>query len=284
MRFFILFNVVAAVMISSCQNFQLKTSRQQKEAPAEEVTYPPQETEVILPVEAVSKAESYAVILGPGALRSYAHAGVLRELARANLPIRFIAGLGQSALPALLFADDPSPSQVEWPFFKYTQKDWESKDAVEKQARQLVKSEKLEQLKIAFACPSYSSAQGKAYIHNKGQVWSAFAMCYYNFSQKPQSPSHSHPVAIASLISLAKTYADNIIYVDLLTQLPTGQSAFNYQWGLVAEAIRGQLGIESQIVWIKPQLKGDLNDFSRRNEWVRAGADTAKKWLSQKPK
>ena len=63
------------------------------------------------------------MILGPGGLRSYAHAGLLQEVAKAKIPIYWVGGLEMGALPASLFALKGQPFEAEWQMMKLKEED-----------------------------------------------------------------------------------------------------------------------------------------------------------------
>src|SRR4051812_35650969 len=62
----------------------------------------------------VAKEKHVAVILGPGGYKAFAHAGVLKELKKANIPIQRIVGVEWGALVAGLFAQRGQVHEAEW--------------------------------------------------------------------------------------------------------------------------------------------------------------------------
>jgi hypothetical protein len=64
-----------------------------------------------------------ALILGPGGLRAYAHAGFVQELAKARIPISFMVGVEMGAVPAALYAYKGQPFDPEWQMMKFKEED-----------------------------------------------------------------------------------------------------------------------------------------------------------------
>ncbi len=63
------------------------------------------------------------VILGPGGLKTFAHVGVLREFARARVPIHAIAGLEWGSLMAAFYAEKGLANDVDWKAFRMKESD-----------------------------------------------------------------------------------------------------------------------------------------------------------------
>lgn len=63
------------------------------------------------------------VILGPGGIKAFAHVGVLREFARARVPIHAIAGLEWGAMMAAFYAEKGLANDVDWKAFRMKDSD-----------------------------------------------------------------------------------------------------------------------------------------------------------------
>lgn len=63
------------------------------------------------------------VILGPGGLKTFAHVGVLREFARARVPIHAITGLEWGAMMASFYAEKGLANDVDWKAFRMKDSD-----------------------------------------------------------------------------------------------------------------------------------------------------------------
>lgn len=62
------------------------------------------------------------VWLGPGAIRSFAHIGVLRALQKSQVPIVAIGGMEWGSLVAASFATSRGANEVEWEMMKLRKK------------------------------------------------------------------------------------------------------------------------------------------------------------------
>lgn len=222
-----------------------------------------------------SEIEEYAVILGPGSARTFAHAGVLRELNRSKLSIKWIVGLENASLPAFLYAENPDPFQVEWAFFKWKDLDFINKEQLDKSIKSQFKLSKLDQLKIETACPSYSSVQGKTYLYQKGDILSALEMCFYSFEANPKALAHAHPAYLRPLILQALKQGLKIIYIDVLSDIRSFSinSEKNYIWGLWKESLAQQLAVFPEVIIIQPKLTGSIEKKELRTEWMKKGAE-----------
>lgn len=63
------------------------------------------------------------VILGPGGLKAFAHVGVLREFARARVPIHAITGMEWGSMMAAFYAEKGLANDVDWKAFRMKDSD-----------------------------------------------------------------------------------------------------------------------------------------------------------------
>lgn len=230
-----------------------------------------------VPLAISMKEYQYAVVLGPGYYRTFAHAGVLRELFHSGIKISFIAGIEKASLAALLFADDPGPSRVEWQYFKWRPGDWDSPQKFEKKLKEISLEKKIENMKIKSMCPSYSTQKGKGYFFDKGETHSVLPMCFFSYLESPKQSSHSHFTSLLTLLEKAKQQGDKVIYIDVLNPSPRGQSLEHYFLGLSSELNKNIK--DKDLLWIRPVLDGDPKDFNKTQDWIREGARATKEWL-----
>lgn len=281
------------VLVSwSCQHRILKnekTNTAHDQPVKDQLTSPPVVDSA--PVEghqspsSVPMVADYAVILGPGSSRTFAHAGVVRELNRAGVSIKWIVGLEKASLPAFLYAENPDPFQVEWAFFKWKDLNIESKDEVLNQVKKQFKLHKIDQFKISSACASYSALQGKAYLYQKGDLLSALEMCYFAHNQNPKALAHAHAMYLRPLIQRAYQQGLKVIYIDVLSDIRTISENTEqiYLWGLWKEAISLQLEAFPDVQIIKPKLQGPIENVTLRTNWIKKGAEATQQWLMSYP-
>jgi hypothetical protein len=63
------------------------------------------------------------VILGPGGLKAFAHVGVLREFARARVPIHAITGMEWGSMMAAFYSEKGLANDVDWKAFRMKDSD-----------------------------------------------------------------------------------------------------------------------------------------------------------------
>ncbi len=123
-----------------------------------------------------------AVILGPGGFKAFAHAGVIKELRKANIPIDTIVGVEWGALVAGLYAQHAQIHEAEWKLYKLEKLDLTS--TVFFSRKHEVKSLKALQGFLAenlgtrdaaqsttpFYCPSIQVSKGVPVLQKSGPI------------------------------------------------------------------------------------------------------------------
>lgn len=109
-----------------------------------------------------------AVILGPGGVKSFAHAGVLKELIKAKIPISAVIGIEWGALVAGIFAQNGQVHEVEWKLYKLQKADLPGKGLFSSRFKaesikvlndyfhRNLKGNQVDRARVAFGCPSLS--------------------------------------------------------------------------------------------------------------------------------
>lgn len=218
-------------------------------------------------------SKEISLILGPGGWRFFAHAGVLSELHRAGFKVQFIGGLEKSALPAMLYADSPGVSQVEWQLFKLTLEE------ILKTPKIQFRTRNIDQFQVPFSCPSYSLIQRRSYILNRGLPSGVLSMCYEQFVDNPNGMGFANPVALDSLIEVAARYSEKIVFVDIISQSELETNADGYHYALWSQAIMAILKRSPRIDIISIPLQGQSRNFNLRQSWMREGAKATLKWI-----
>lgn len=127
------------------------------------------------------------LILGPGGLKSYAHIGVLREFARARLPIHAVAGLEWGALMGAFYAEKGLANDVDWKAFRLKEADLPSGGVLRGfRARSMADFDSylatvfpggsLEKSKIPFGCPTVFR-RDRLQVLAKGSLKEVAARC-----------------------------------------------------------------------------------------------------------
>jgi NTE family protein len=127
------------------------------------------------------------VILGPGGMKTFAHIGVLREFARARVPIHAIAGLEWGSMMAAFYAEKGLANDVDWKAFRMKDSDLAS-GGVLRSSRARAMSDfdsylqtvfpngASEQTKIPFGCPTVVKRDRLQFL-SKGNLRQTVSHC-----------------------------------------------------------------------------------------------------------
>ncbi|PIS11067.1 MAG: hypothetical protein COT73_06050 [Bdellovibrio sp. CG10_big_fil_rev_8_21_14_0_10_47_8] len=259
------------------------------------------ETEPTVDLATPENESRIGLILGPGALRAYAHIGVVQEFVKMKLPIQSVAGIETGALVAAIFANKGLPYDVEWQMMKLKESDLVQKGLLSSRVsagevqslneflNMSLGTGRAENSKIYFACPAFQIRQRQTYMMNRGAFTQMLPFC---LAFPPLFRPYQQNVAAvmdlrATVDHLRAKGATYIIYVDLLSG---------------ANRVE-KVGIEDQILWsmaansLSKQEKGinyvlhvplqdyDLLDFSHRRQMMqqgqKSGADAAKQIMKK---
>lgn len=257
---------------------------------------PPQKDEHLPPPVAVGVTPKIGLILGPGALRTYAHVGVVQEFAKQKMPIHAVAGIEMGALVAAIYANKGQPYDVEWQMMKLKESDLVQKGLLSSQVKagdvrslnefmnMALSSSRAENSKVQFACPAYQMEKQHVYMMNRGIYTSLLPFC---MAFPPLF--HPHQQNVAAVFSL-KSVVDHlrakgatyIVYVDLLSgpvKLGGATPDAEVLWALTSEASSRPAGIDHVI---RIGLRDfDLLDFNRRREMIQKGQQAAQEASSR---
>ncbi len=269
------------------KNMEPAPSQPTPTSPAE-TSQPKEETAAPLPVGVMPKI---ALILGPGALRSYAHVGVVQEFAKQKMPISAVAGIEMGALVAAIYANKGQPYDVEWQMMKLKESDLVQKGLLSSHVKPgdvkalnefmniALSSSKAENSKVPFACPALQMDKQQVYIMSRGTFTDMLPFC---LSFPPLFKPYQQNVAgVFSLKALVDTVrakgATYVVYVDLLSgplKLENAETETQVLWSLAAESLnRKEKGID---MVIKVPLRDyDLLDFNKRREMIQKGQQSA---------
>jgi NTE family protein len=171
------------------------------------------------------KAEKkVAVILGPGGYKTFAHAGVLKELKRKSIPINKIVGIEWGALVAGLFAQRGQINEAEWKLYKLEKLDlsdsgfFSSKN--EAQSVKVLDSflhtnldlKDVSQAAVPFFCPSLALNQGAMTWQESGPIAKMVENCLPSPPlYKPIAQNVAGLFSIDDVISRLKNEGFNVI-------------------------------------------------------------------------
>lgn len=237
------------------------------------------------------------IILGPGGMKAYAHIGVLRELARARIPVHAVTGLEWGAVIGALFAQQGQANDAEWKAFKLREQDLPGEGGflssrLKPRSISMLSGfldtafagASIERSKIDFACPAYWSRVDRFGWMSKGSVKDAMLACL------PYPPFFSDNAGVTAApfsVEQAATYlrgrgANLIILVNVLGQgefLPSKmigeQVSDNILW---SEIRREMLRARSPVVHyvINVNTSGHpVTDYAGRRAVMDAGVKSA---------
>lgn len=242
------------------------------------------------------------LILGPGGVKTMAHAGFIKGLLANKISIDKIIGIEWGALPAALFAKEGKVFQMEWSLYRFEQSVKPSSKSSfffkEPKGIRVKKIENfltenfpgnLENMKVPMACPSVSILSGTLVWQNRGPVKQALENCL----PYPPAFTHSSPW-MAEIFSLNEAYEemkaqqmDVIIYVDVLGKgnlMDTKLANENFEASLLWQEFRRyQSSLKLEGLEIAPVNtdKFLMLDFSNRAALFLAGEKAAEKLVDK---
>jgi predicted acylesterase/phospholipase RssA len=242
------------------------------------------------------------VFLSAGAMRSFAHIGVLRALQKAHVPIVAIGGAEWGSVIAAAYAFSKTQFEAEWELMKLKQSQIPTTNLIRRQISELNPSEMapflkaafadkdLERTNIAFRCP-YTDGEQTQFI-SKGLAREQLPKCIVlpptysalDASGKALMSGAVDPGDWAG--ELRRAGAQFIIYVDVISRGQALHNSVKYSdissmkalWHAVRTLSRAQHGFAN--LTIEVPMDYDLTDFDRRREAITIGEDAAKQTLN----
>jgi NTE family protein len=175
-------------------------------------------------VPAVDEEKKVAVILGPGGYKSFAHAGVLKEFSKRNIPIHKIAGIEWGALVAGLYAQRGQINEAEWKLYKIEKLDlaggsfFSSKNemnsikTLEGFLNENLNLNDVAKATVPFFCPSLSLAQGTQSWQDRGPMAKAVMNCMaYPPLFKPAQQQVAGLFSVEDMVRRLKNEGYNVV-------------------------------------------------------------------------
>lgn len=294
-----LFFVVLVSFLTACQTAKKPTPRPIP-LPSEPSRTSPSETlpQAPMPEDFLyRKAPKVGLILGPGGMRAFAHVGVLKEFARAKIPIEAIAGLEWGALFAGVYSQQAQVNDVEWKALQLKESDVPGKSLLSSKISResisimnnyltsAVGTKGVEKSKIPFSCPAASARDNKVSWLARGSMRDALSKCipylpYFVDNQGLMAAPFSVEDAAAYLRSKG---AQLIIFVNVLSEgslFPNRLVSEYYAESILWAEARRQLS-KNKIAGVNviiPVSTGDksLLDFDQRRFFIDAGSRSAR--------
>jgi NTE family protein len=250
---------------------------------------------------ASAKVPPIGIFLSPGAMRSFAHVGVLRVLQKAQLPIVAIGGMEWGSVVAALYSLSKSPFEVEWEMMKLKAEQLPTTNLLHRQLSPINVNESAPFLKAAFGekdlnranmsfrCP-YTDGDQTFFVSRgivKNQIEKCMAMPpIYSGIEASGKLTFAGSVAPGDWAGeLHRAGAQFIIYVDVISKGNILANSGNYSdpqtlralWYSIKSISKQQHQLAN--LTIEVPMDYDLGNFDRRREAIAMGEDAAKQAL-----
>lgn len=248
--------------------------------------------------EVIQTSDRMAIILGPGGAKTFAQAGFIKELSKAEVPIKKIVGLEWGALISALYSSKGQAHEIEWQLFKMDAleqaKEKSFLSILRKQENpQEVWSQFLSEIFAGQSIDSMALPWSCAYDYNgiirfasSGDVAKAVEKCFF-FPPNVKNTRHmAAPDALAKTVSeLKKEGYGPIVYVDVMSGMSNRfKSSYVSEsdkilWRTVQRSLEAQanlLDIEHVVI----KTSSYMDDFESKNIMIKKGEGEAKPFIS----
>jgi NTE family protein len=235
------------------------------------------------------------LILGPGGMKTFAEIGVLREFARAKVPVHAVVGIEWGAVMGGLYANQGSANEVEWKALKLREQDLpgeggflstrikaQSVGILNDFMENVFSNATIEGGKIDYACPAYWSREDRFGWMAKGQTKLALRAC---LPYPPFFTDNGGVLAAPFAVEEAAAYlrsrgANVIVLVNVLangelmpTRLAQGEQAMeNLLWSEIRrEMLRAKPPLVQHVLNINT-TGHPITDFAGRRALIEKGA------------
>lgn len=290
--------ILSCVLVAACQSKNKSSDESEmpvqpnlqsggSSAPVPSVPVVSEEEAPRMDVGMAVSSVKLGLILGPGALRSFAHVGIVTEFAKAKLPVHAVTGIEMGSLVAAIYANKGQPYDVEWQMMKLKESDLVQKGLLSSAPKAgevqslnefmniALSSARAENSKINFACPAFHIGKRQTYVMNKGVFSQMLPFCL-SFPPlfKPYQQNIAGVSDLKPLVDYLKARGVNyIVYVDVLMgNNKLGSVGFETEslWALTAANLAKQEKSVNEVIRV-PLQDFALTDFSRRKEILQRG-------------
>ena len=232
------------------------------------------------------------IYLGPGAIRAYAHLGVLKILEKAQVPIVAIGGMEWGSLVAAGFAASKSANEAEWEMMKLQENQLPKSTLLNRRLtakdpgdlfsflRFAFNDRELQNTAIPFSCPA-TDGEDTVFI-SQGKARDELIRCLalpplYNAFEKDGHRWTAAAVAPGDWAGLLRNAgAKYIIYIDVIskgTYLDKLKYSNDDQIRTLWSGIKSSSKLQHQFanITIEVAMDIDLADFDKRREAVSIG-------------
>lgn len=247
------------------------------------------------PVFAEKRYPQLGIVLGPGGARSQAYIGFLREIEKAQIPVKTISGIEWGALVAAIYAQNGKSNDAEWQlskldpgFFQKGILSSSTKDFKDLKGflKTIFQSARIESGKVSFMCPATRSSDGYSGIFYRGLYVDTMSYClpFYPLLR----PSSSWFAAVLDLKAIHEYFkkegVEYVILVDSILENPPQKSSqlseeSKVLWSLAYRAVKASESMYNKV--IRLNVSADLNDFKSRKSQISIGEQAGKKFIEE---
>ncbi len=306
--------ILCAVFLSHCASIEKRTARESQpdvssSTPQNETITPKMTTPSPIEVEPEIKTQGastfrrdskirLAIILGPGAAKTYAHIGFLRELQKRKIEPEFVGGLEWGALPAALVSWKGYANDAEWQMLKMNESDWFSRgilsgeqgtaglEAVSEDLGKIFGSTQAQSFRLKFVCPAWNLDRQQTYLMNKGQVSKMLPFCLgYPPLFKPYQRNVASLHDLRALTDYLKSQGANyILFVNVLDGIPVlpfpQDTSASVSWNEHAGLIQRRSSGVDEVMNINMK-DYDFRAFDKKKEIVSEGQKRVERELDK---
>ncbi len=241
------------------------------------------------------------VILSPGGMKTFAQLGVLREMARARIPVHAIVGMEWGAVMAGAFASSAQINDAEWKAFKLKENELPAAGFLTRKLDpagvsalrgfldSAFGSATVEKSKVRFACPA-TKATEKGYQLGRGRIQDVVAKCLpYPPLYRENEGWFASPFAVEDSAAWLRSQGANVILLvnvlgpgGILPGVSANDStAENVLWNEIRrEMLRAKAPIVNHVITVNTQAHS-ISDFDGRRSLMDAGQKSATEVLNK---
>ncbi len=295
--------LLSSIFIASCTTFQTsggpfaKSSSPAKKAEGAvliEQGDPSQE----LPEEAIQTTDRMALILGPGGAKTFAQAGFIKELSKAEVPIKKIMGLEWGALISALYSAKGQAHEIEWQLFKMDaleqakeksflsilRRQENPQDIWSEFLTEAFSGQKIDSMALPWSC-AYDY-NGVVRFASSGDVAKAVEKCFF-FPPNSKVMRHlAAPEALAKTVEqLKKEGYGPIVYVDVMSGMSNRfkssyvKEADKILWRSIQRSLEAQVNL-LDIEHVVIKTSSFMDDFESKSIMIKKGEGEAKPFIS----
>jgi NTE family protein len=287
---FKIFPALLMTLLVGCQSLQRRSEvsgsgTAGKTESADQIAPPQYQDEQPAPPVVTTEIPKIGLILGPGALRAYAHIGVIEELSKLRAPIVAVTGIEMGALVGAIYSNKGQPFDVEWQMMKIKDDDLVDRGNINDFMGMVFANNRVESAKVPFACPALNMQKQQVFMMNRGAYTQMLPYC---LSFPPLFKPFQNNVAGVLDLKTAVDYvrakgATYVIYVNLLdgsTKLGKNDSEAQTLWSLAAHSLDRQKKTADLVIDV-PLRDIELIDFKHRRDVIQRGRQAGQQAADQ---